>query len=115
MSDPTLMAPYRNTGTVCRRRIAPWRKWLLVTTLAWLVALYSIHVTHFRHSSTDARECPKCDVDRPAVLDALPPDLAATLRFTVSYCVALSTVQEVFLSPPPVLKPHSRAPPLPTA
>lgn len=103
----------RNTDTPGRRRIAPWRKWLLVTTLAWLVALYSIHVTHFRHDSTDARICPKCDVDRPAVLDALPHDLTASLHFTVSYYVALSTVQEIFLSPPPVLKPHSRAPPLP--
>ena len=97
-------------------RSVPGRfRWLVFVALACMVGLYSLQVTHFHSSAKHSLEYPKSQVERPAVLDALLPDLAASLIFTISYQFDTPDPEGDFLVRSPRLQPQSRAPPSPNS
>lgn len=76
-----------------------------------MVGLYSLQVTHLHRSVKSSLEYPKSQVERPALLDDLVPDLAATVSFRVCYHVVLPDPEVGFPAALPRLTPQGRAPP----
>jgi hypothetical protein len=89
-----------------------WRKWLVLATLAWLVALYSIQVTHFRKTIKDAQACPQCEVQSVVVADFLKPQLPTVADVRQSSYMELQVFESLPVQISPDFKPQSRAPPI---
>jgi len=99
-----------STGTSYKR---PRRRhpWLAFAALACMLGLYSLQVTHLHPSTQSSLEYPKSQVEKPALLDDLLPDLTATVSFSVSYYVDIPDRDDGFAGDSPRLQPPSRAPP----
>lgn len=82
-----------------------------MAALACMVGLYSLQVTHLHPSAKTSLAYPKSQVERPALLDGLLPDLLPIAPFQASYHFTLPEPGLGFVADTPRLTPQGRAPP----
>lgn len=97
--------------TSSRLRSSRLARWLVMAALACMVGLYSLQVTHLHPSAKTSLVYPKSQVERPALLDDLLPDLTPIAPLPASYHLILSEPRPGFVADTPRLTPQGRAPP----
>ncbi len=101
----------RRAVTSSHLRSSSLALWLVVAALVCMVGLYSLQVTHLHHSTKTSLTYPKSQVERPALLDGLLPDLAPIAPLQASYHLTLTEPGPDFVADTPRLTPQGRAPP----
>lgn len=101
----------RRAVTSSHLRSSRHARWLVAAALACMVGLYSLQVTHLHHSTKTSLAYPKSQVERPALLDGLLPNLAPIAPFQARYHLTLPEPGLGFAADSPRLTPQGRAPP----
>lgn len=104
---------YRHLAAFTGAKPIPlWRRWLILFTLIWVVALYSSQVTHLIKTIEDSRQCPKCQVERQFALDVIKPKLVTAASIRICYYVCLTSEDRRFVTSVSDSRPQGRAPPI---